>query len=92
MNEWIEAVFEAGAFRPQSAVHFAEGQRVSIYVEPAPCEVDDLAEVRDLLDIEYTYFCQRQASSVPSLEQARSALSVFQGSLADLIGEEHNER
>jgi predicted DNA-binding antitoxin AbrB/MazE fold protein len=33
LMERVEAVFEGGAFRPLTAVHFVEGQRVHLIVE-----------------------------------------------------------
>jgi predicted DNA-binding antitoxin AbrB/MazE fold protein len=92
MNEWVEAIFENGAFHPQSPVNVGEGERVSLHVQPATVNADDLADIRDLLDHEYLAFCQQTSDDAPSLEEVRTILSTFRGSLADRIIEERDER
>jgi predicted DNA-binding antitoxin AbrB/MazE fold protein len=92
MSEWVEAIFENGAFHPQTPVRVAEGERVSICVQPASADADDLSDIRDLLDLEYVQFCRQNANEAPSLEQVRTMLAAFRGSLAARISEERDER
>lgn len=91
MNEWVDAVFENGAFHPQVPVNLAEGQRVSLRFQ-TNAAADDLADVRDLLDLEFIQTCKKRFTVAPSLEEVQAILSSFQGSLADLISEERDER
>jgi hypothetical protein len=88
-------------FPPQSPVDMAEGQRVSLSIEPTQVTVDnlndvvdllDLNDVVDLLDTEFIESCRDRAAPAPSLEEVRRALSGFDGSLADRICEERDER
>jgi predicted DNA-binding antitoxin AbrB/MazE fold protein len=88
MNEWVEAIFENGAFHPQTPVNVTEGERVSLQVQPASADADDLSDIRDLLDLEYLEFCRQSAIEAPSLEEVRTILGRFQGSLSDRIIEE----
>jgi len=88
----IDAIFENGVFRPDEPVNIPNGQRVSLRVESELNPVDDLGDVADLLDAEFTKSCRQQAGRVPSLEEVRTALSVFKGSVSDLILEERDER
>jgi hypothetical protein len=53
---------------------------------------DDLADIGDLLDLEFMKSCRRRASDAPSIEEARQILGSFQGSLSSLIVEERDER
>ena len=92
MSERIEAVFENGIFRPQVPVTIAEGQRVSLNVEAQPAIGDDLSDVQDLLDLEFMESCRKQARRAPPLDDVRRMLSGFDGSLADRISEERDER
>lgn len=92
MSTWIEALYEKGAFHPKSPVHVAEGQHVSLHVEPARSGADDLSNVRDLLDDEFIHYCQQQANQAPSLALVRTTLASFHGSLAERIAEERDER
>jgi predicted DNA-binding antitoxin AbrB/MazE fold protein len=92
MSERIEAVFENGIFRPQVPVTIAEGQRVSLNVEAHPAAADDLSDVQDLLDHEFMESCRKQRAGEPSLEDVRRMLSGFDGSLADRISDERDER
>jgi len=87
MSQWIEAIYENGAFRPQSPVDVAEGQRVSLQVEATAASADDLADISDLLDAEYAQFCRQSANGAPPLEQVRKTLAAFDGSLAGRISE-----
>jgi len=92
MNQRIDAIFENGVFRPEEPVNIANGERVSLNVESKTEPVDDLSDVADLLDFEFMESCRRKAGRAPSLEEVRKALSVVQGSLADRISEERDER
>lgn len=92
MSERIEAVFENGMFRPLVPVTIAEGQRVSLNAEAHPASADDLSDVQDLLDLEFMESCRNQRGGAPSLADVRRILSGFDGSLADRISEERDER
>jgi len=91
MIQRIDAIYENGVFRPQTPVNIGEGQRVSLNVETQSARSDDLSDIVDLLDIEFMQSC-RPLSPVPSLEEVRQRLSAFEGSLADRISEERDER
>jgi predicted DNA-binding antitoxin AbrB/MazE fold protein len=91
MSQRIEAIFENGVFRPETPVNIANGQRVSLNVEPASV-TDDLGDVADMLDTEFIESCRQRAGCAPSLEDVRKLLSAFKGSLADRISEERDER
>ena len=92
MIQRIDAIFENGVFRPEVPVNIADGQRVSIDVESQPGRADDLSDVADLLDTEFVASCRCNGGPVPSLEEVRRMLSAFEGSLADRIAEERDER
>jgi len=92
MNQRVDAIFENGVFRPETPVHIANGERVSLDIESKPTPADDLNDVADLLDVEYVQDCQRKAGHAPSLEEVRTVLSAFTGSLSDRISEERDER
>jgi len=92
MSQRIDAIFENGVFRPEVPVNIANGERVSLHVESQDMPTDDLSDVGDLLDAEFIESCRRHAGHAPSLEEVRKVLSVFQGSLADRICEERDER
>ena len=92
MSQHIDAVFEGGVFRPEAPVNIQDGQRVSLNVESDVAGVDELSDVADLLDAEYTESCRRRRASAPSLADVQKMLSGFPGSLADRIGEERDER
>jgi predicted DNA-binding antitoxin AbrB/MazE fold protein len=92
MSQHIDAIFENGVFRPEVPVNMADGQRVSLNDESAVAPADDLMDVADLLDDEYTKSCRDRAKCAPALEEVRNVLSAFQGILADRISEERDER
>lgn len=92
MIQRINATFEDGVFRPEAPVSIADGQRVSLSVESKDRPVDDLSDVADLLDAEFMESCRRRAGRAPSLEEMRQVLSAFQGSLADRIADERDDR
>jgi predicted DNA-binding antitoxin AbrB/MazE fold protein len=92
MSERIDAIFENGVFRPEVPVNIANGQRVSLDVATKSAPADDLADVSDLLDLEFVEACRRSAQQVPSLDEVKSLLSTFSGSLSDRISAERDER
>jgi len=92
MSQHINAIFIDGVFRPEQPVNLADGERVSLTVDPQQCLVDDLSDVRDLLDTDFAEACRQKAGKAPSLEAVRQALSAYEGSLSDLICEERDER
>jgi predicted DNA-binding antitoxin AbrB/MazE fold protein len=88
----IDAIFENGVFRPEVPVNIANGERVSLDVESNPGPADDLHDVGDLLDKEFMESCRQNTGPVPSLEEVRKLLSVFDGSLSQRIADERDER
>ncbi len=92
MSYRIDAIFENGVFRPEVPVNIANGERVSLSVESKSDPAKDLSDVMDLLDIEFTESCRQHAGRAPTLAEVRNVLSAFQGSLADYIAEERDER
>ncbi len=92
MSQRIDAVFENGVFRPETPVQITDGQRVSLSVESRALPVDELDDVRDLLDCEFIESCRARPGNAMTLEDARRLLSAYPGSLADRIAEERNER
>ena len=91
MSERIDAVYEGGVFRPEVPVSVPEGQRVSLDVRPTSTLPNDLRDVVDLLDHEYTAACRRQPNHAASLEEVRRTLSSIPGSLAEMIVAERDE-
>jgi predicted DNA-binding antitoxin AbrB/MazE fold protein len=92
MIQHIDAVFENGVFRPEVPLAIQNGQRVSLNIELKSALPDDLADVVDLLDTAYMESCHQHSLHVPSLEEVRTVLSAFQGSLAEQISEERDGR
>src|ERR1043165_5521459 len=92
MGKRVDAIFENGVFRPESPVQIADGQRVSLDVETRAVSDDSLDDVRDLLDLEFTDFCKQHAAQPPSLSEVQKLTSAFNGSLADRISAERDER
>jgi len=92
MSERIDAIFENGAFWPEVPVSIPDGERVSLDVKVQATRADDLSDVNDLLDVEFMESCRQHAKLVPSLEELRRALSAFEGSVADRISQERDER
>lgn len=88
MDDRIDAVFENGVFRPQTAVPLADGERVWIHIESVPAALDDLRDVADLLE---PIPPARNESRIPTLDEVRQKLSVYQGSLAELIIRDREE-
>jgi predicted DNA-binding antitoxin AbrB/MazE fold protein len=92
MSQRVDAIFEHGVFRPEVTLNIPEGQRVSLAVELHTSDADELADVRDLLDIEFMESRRNGAHQAPSLQEVRNILSPVGGSLADLISQERDER
>ena len=92
MSQHIDAIYENGVFRPEQPVNIANGERVSLTVNPKPATTEALSDVLDLLDTEYFEVCRHKAGKAPSLEEIRKTLGAFKGSLSDLICEERDER
>ncbi len=90
MSERIDAIYEHGVFRPESPVHVADGQRVSLHIEAR--DVDALADVADLLDLEFAASCRDRVGRATSLAAVQTLLGAFPGSVADLISEDRDER
>jgi predicted DNA-binding antitoxin AbrB/MazE fold protein len=95
MNQMIDAIYENGVFRPQGPVNVANGERVSLMITSkitSKINSTDLADVADLLDVEYMETCYRESVDTPSLEETRKTLNASGGSLSDLICQERDER
>jgi predicted DNA-binding antitoxin AbrB/MazE fold protein len=92
MNERIDAIFENGVFRPEVPVNIANGELVSLEVQRRKASTTELGDVSDLLDMEFLDSCRQNAKHVPSLDEVQSVLSAFEGSLADRICQERDER
>lgn len=91
MSQTIEAIYEDGVFRPQEPVNIANGERVSLIIASKNSSAD-LADVADLLDVEYMEACCGKSQDAPLLEEVRETLGVFGGTLSDLISKERDER
>lgn len=92
MSQRIDAIFENGVFRPEVPVNIPNGERVSLEVQVPVARADDLGDVQDLMDVDFMEGCRQNAKHAPSLEEVRKLLSVFEGSLADRIAQERDER
>jgi predicted DNA-binding antitoxin AbrB/MazE fold protein len=92
MSERIDAIFENGVFRPEVPVSIANGQRVSLDVATKSAPSDDLADVADLLDLEFFEACRKSAQAAPSLDEVHAILAAFPDSLSDRISAERDER
>ncbi|MGD9648658.1 MAG: antitoxin AF2212-like protein [Pirellulales bacterium] len=90
MMQRVSAVFDNGVFRPEVPVQLMNGQRVSLCFETSIDSADDLSDIADLLDVEFMESCQR--APAPDLDEVRSILAAFGGSLAERISEERSER
>ncbi len=86
MSKQIEAIYENGVLRPLVPLSLEEHQRVTITI------AEDSEEEEDLFDPAFTRWCAEQAKSAPSLEEVRQALSKIQGSMADVVIAERDER
>ena len=97
MSQRIDAIFENGVFRPETPVNMPNGERVSLNVESKGMSAnnlddDDLSDVGDLLDSEFMDSCRQRNGLAPLLGEVQMILSAFDGSLADRISEERDER
>lgn len=92
MSQQFDAIFENGVFRPEKPVNVRNGERVSLTLNEKFAAGADMADVIDLLDVEFMECCRAKGHKAPSLESVRQVLAVYEGSLADRIGEERDER
>jgi predicted DNA-binding antitoxin AbrB/MazE fold protein len=92
MSQQIDATFIGGVFRPDRPVDIADGAQVSLTIVAKPTEVDDLADVADLLDVEFVSSCRQHAGNASSLEEVRTILGAYGRPLSELIIEEREER
>ncbi|HEY5865385.1 MAG TPA: antitoxin family protein [Candidatus Tectomicrobia bacterium] len=86
MSKQIEAIYENGVLRPLVPLSLDEHQRVTITI------AEDRVEEADLFDLEFTRWCAEQSHHAPSLAKVRQALSKIQGSMADIVIAERDER
>jgi len=83
----LEAVYQGdGILRLLQPVDLPEGERVLVSVTEVPLEDGDF------LDEEYHHYCEQNADNNVTLEQVRAALSTIQGSMADDLIAEREER
>jgi len=85
MSKQIEAIYENGVLRPLEPLSLDEHQRVTITITEGSGE-------EDLFDPAFTQWCAEQSRDAPSLEEVRQALSKIQGSMADVVIAERDER
>jgi predicted DNA-binding antitoxin AbrB/MazE fold protein len=86
MSKQIEAIYENGVLRPLEPLSLDEHQRVTITI------TEESGEEEDLFDPGFTQWCAEQSRDAPSLEEVRQALSKIQGSMADVVIAERDER
>ena len=86
MSKQIEAIYENGVLRPIEPLSLDEHQRVTITI------ADDGEGEEDLFDPAFTQWCAEQSRNAPSLGEVRQALSKIQGSMADVVITERDER
>jgi len=92
MNQRIDAIFENGVFRPVVPVNLASGEHVSLNIESQTALSGGFENIKDLLDVEFIASCRQGANEVPSLEEVHNLLSNVDGSLANRIVHEREER
>ena len=85
MSKQIEAIYENGVLRPLEPLSLDEHQRVTITLAEESGE-------EDLFDPAFTRWCAEQSRNAPSLEEVRQALAKIQGSMADVVIAERDER
>lgn len=83
---------ENGVFWPDQPVSLANGQRVSLTIDAKSSKSDELADIEDLIDSEFTESCRQNAAEPPSIEEVRQILDAFKGSLSSLISDERDKR
>ena len=81
-----EAIYENGVLRPLEPLSLDEHQRVTITI------AEESGEGEDLFDPAFTQWCAEQSRDAPSLAEVRQALSKIQGSMADVVIAERDER
>ena len=86
MSKQIEAIYEHGVLRPLEPLDLDESQRVTITI------ADEGEGEEDLFDPAFTRWCAEQSRNAPSLGEVRQALSKIQGSMADVVITERDER
>jgi len=86
MSKQIEAIYENGVLRPLESLSLDEHQRVTIII------TEESGEEDNLFDPAFTQWCAEQSRDAPSLEEVRQALSKIQGSMADVVIAERDER
>jgi predicted DNA-binding antitoxin AbrB/MazE fold protein len=86
MSKQIEAIYENGVLRPLVPLSLEEHQRVTITI------AEDSEEEEDLFDPAFTRWCAEQSHNAPSLEDVRQAMAKIQGSMADIVIAERDER
>jgi len=86
MSKQIEAIYENGVLRPLEPLGLDEHQRVTITI------AEEGTGEEDLFDPAFTRWCAEQSRNAPSLEEVRQALSKIQGSMADVVMAERDER
>ena len=86
MSKQIEAIYENGVLRPLEPLSLDEHQRVTITI------TEESGEEDNLFDPAFTQWCAEQSRDAPSLEEVRQALSKIQGSMADVVIAERDER
>ena len=84
----LEAIYQGdGILRLLQPLDLPEGEKVLLNLaEPVPTANSDY------LDTDYHRRCEQNADPSVTLEQVRSALSKIQGSMADVITAEREER
>ena len=92
MNRRINAIFEHGVFRPEEPVAIADGEHVSLSIRSRPSASSELSDVADLLDMGFMESCRQRSGDAPPLDQVRQVLGAFNGSLAERICAERDER
>ncbi|MGH9752036.1 MAG: antitoxin family protein [Blastocatellia bacterium] len=82
----LEAIYQGGGvLRLLQPLDLPEGERVLLNLAEIP--PDD-----DYLDTEYHRYCEQNADYGVTLDEVRAALSKIQGSMADVIIAEREER
>jgi predicted DNA-binding antitoxin AbrB/MazE fold protein len=92
MSQDVDAIYENGMFRPQAPVNVQDGERVRLIVQRSAEHSEIDADDADLLDWEFIDECRRDTEPAPSLEEVQASLSKYQGSIADMISQERDER
>jgi predicted DNA-binding antitoxin AbrB/MazE fold protein len=86
MTQIFQAVYAKGVLRPLEPVNLSENQRVTVTVTNSMPHVED-----DMLDHEFMAYVDSQADDSVTIEEVRTALSKFKGSMSDVIRAERDE-